>query len=399
MAIVQLQRGGWLWVAEDEREPIAGRVYAEPHRQSGKRDIVEFLGAAVERSGGRLLSITRHTRAPWHVSAVSGEGLRLAAMVYAFRCTTRPIRGREPDERRIQLRYGGEDRWGEQPVGFDPSRSEPTVMVGVDLDAEVLVAIDPVLYDPLPSGISIEYKAAAIEAAAEAGWHVWERETRPGRRRDPRREGVETLVALRPDRFLDWISFEAEAQSLGLEHGLRFRAAERAGQRPTSLHHELEADFELSAAEILDVIASARRLGVAVRGGVAERHLERVLAADPHVRTVSPIDVDGEPDFEVALLDGRVERVECKVISPTPYADGTPKVEVQKTRGSKGDPASRFYAPSQFHVIAACVWPVSGRWEFRFRRTSGLPLHPDHPGRLAVMHRVDDGWSSAYPAE
>lgn len=384
-------------VVDEGTDPIAGRVYAESHRQSGKRDLVQFMGQAVAESGGRLLNITSHTRAPWHISALTRDGARLAAMVYAFRCTTRHIKGREPDERRIQLRYGGEDRWGEQSVGFDPSRGEPTLMVGIDLEAGVFVALDPTLYDPLPSGISIEYKLHTIETARTSGWHVWERVTRPGRRRDPRRDSAETLVAFTPDRFLDWIAFEAEAQALGLDHGLRFRAAERAGPRPRSLHHELEEDFELPASEILDVISSARRLGVAVRGGVAERHLERVLRADPSLRDVVPIDVDGEPDFQVKLHDGRTERVECKVTSPEPYADGHPKVEVQKTRGSKGDPASRFYSPTQFEVVAACVWPVTGRWEFRFRRASELPRHPSHPDRLAVMHRVDETWDHRYP--
>jgi len=384
-------------LVDGQAEPIAGRVYADAHRQSGKRDVVDLLADAVWASGGRLLNITTHTRAPWHVAAVTPEGGRVAAMVYAFRCTTDPIKGRDPEERRFQLRYGGEDKWGAQEVGFDPSSAEPTVMLGVHTEARAFIAVDPRLYDPLPSGISIEFKLHDLEETAASGWRVWEREARPGRRRDARHEGVETLVAFTEDRCLDWLAFEAEAQALGLDHGLRYRAAQRAGRRPPSLRHELEEAFELSAAGILDVIADANRLGVAVRGGVAERHLERVLGQQDDVVGVTPIDEDGRPDFEVELVDGSTELVECKVSSPETYADGAPKVEVQKTRASKGDPASRFYQPSQFHVLAACVWPVTERWEFRFRRTEDMPRHRKHADRLAVMHRVDDRWTTTYP--
>lgn len=319
-------------------------------------------------------------------------------MVYAFRCSTGPIKGRDPAERRFQLRYGGEQQWGAQPVGFDPSGAEPTVMVGIDLHTGAFVAVDPALYDPLPSGISIEFKTEHVEAAVLDSWAVWEREARPGRRRDARHGGFETLVTVRDDRFLDWIRFEAEAQSLALDHGLRYRAAERAASGSAPLRHQLEADFQLSAGEILDVISQASRLGVAVRGGVAERHLRRALAADPQVTTVDSIDEDAQPDFKVTLADGRVERVECKVCSPKRYASGDPKVEVQKTRGSQGDAASRFYEPAQFEVLAACLWPVTGEWEFRYRRTTAMPRHPKHPDRLAVMHPVDGGWTDRYPS-
>lgn len=384
-------------MAQEKREPIAGRVYAEAHRQSGKHDLVQLVAEAVSASGGRLLNVTSHTRAPWHVAAATPRGGRLAAMVYAFRCTTTPIKGRDRDERRFQLRYGGEDKWGAQEVGFDPSSAEPTVMLGVHTEARAFIAVDPRLYDPLPSGISIEFKLHQLEEAVASGWHVWEREARPGRRRDARHEGVETLVGFTEDRFLDWLVFEAEAQALGLDHGLRYRAAQRAGRKPVSLRHDLEQAFELSAAEILDVIAEANRLGVAVRGGVAERHLERVLARQDNVARVTPIDEDGRPDFEVELVDGSVELVECKVCSPESYADGAPKVEVQKTRASKGDPASRFYRPDQFHVLAACLWPVTDTWEFRFRRSRDMPRHGTYADRLAVMHRVDDAWTDTYP--
>jgi hypothetical protein len=97
---------------------------------------------------------------------------------------------------------------------------------------------------------------------------------------------------------------------------------------------------------------------------VAEHHLGCRLAEGPAVRGVQPIDRDGG-DFEVQLADGTSPLVECKNAAPATYADGAWRVEVQKTRASKNDPASRFYRATQFDVVAACVFSSTGQWDFR----------------------------------
>jgi len=71
-----------------------------------------------------------------------------------------------------------------------------------------------------------------------------------------------------------------------------------------------------TSSEILDIIAGRNRLAVAVRGGVAEHHLERVLRNDPQVAGVRRLDVDSMHDCDVTLRDGRTLRVECKKRRP-----------------------------------------------------------------------------------
>jgi hypothetical protein len=250
-------------------------------------------------------------------------------------------------------------------------------------------------------GISIEFKQADLDRASRDGWHVWERENRPGRRRGATRvrEGLETIVAFRPERLLAYIGFERRATGLRLYPPLRFRAAEIAAIDPVlpdaSGGHELEEEFDLSSQEILEIIANRSRLSVAVRGGVAEHHLLLRLREDPDVAAASQIDVDGQPDVDITLADGERVLVECKNVSPHPYSDGSPKVEVQKTRSQKDDPAGRFYRPEQFDVVAACLYAVSGVWEFRYKATAAMARHPQHPDRLAVLHRVDATWSAS----
>jgi hypothetical protein len=104
---------------------------------------------------------------------------------------------------------------------------------------------------------------------------------------------------------------------------------------------------------------------------------------------------EGPPDYFVQLRDGRALTVEVKNASPTLYADGTPKVEVQKTRASRSDPLSRLYTPDAFDLLAACMWAPTGDWTFKWRRSSDLVRHPDHPDRIRPIQRITSEWADS----
>lgn len=141
--------------------------------------------------------------------------------------------------------------------------------------------------------------------------------------------------------------------------------------------YPLETEFELSADEILAVIARSPRCKQMVKGFVAERHLEDVLnqlKAEGVVKSVERLDADGEPDFQVKSVAG-TSRVECKmVMSQKPYANGDLKVDFQRTRNSPGNPLSRFYKRGDFDIVAACLYNQTKKWEFRYIRTADLPI-------------------------
>jgi hypothetical protein len=375
-------------------KPIGGRAYARSYSVTGRRDLHAYLESAVLASGARNLFASEPTVAPFLFSLETPEAERLALMIYAFRANPPPIKGRPADEHRIQIRYGSEASWiaESHPVGQDEAQVDVTLVLGVHPHSDLLVGLDPLLYAELPMGISVEFKDAEVEAVSKSGWEAWERETRPGVRRTSARtpEGLETLVGFGPNRLLDYARFEREATGLGLDPPLRLAAAERtATEGAASSLHELEQEWGLSGNEILDLINRRFRLKVATRGGVAEHHLARVLSTDPGVAEVVPIDEDAKPDLQVRLADGRSLLVECKNVSPTPLKDGTIKVEVQKTRGKAPE---RYYLPSQFDAVAACLWPVTGKWEFRYQRSDALKASPAHPGRIAPIQHLDDSW-------
>ena len=162
---------------------------------------------------------------------------RLGLLVYLFRATRVVTRQRPTDEHRIQVRYGSETSWHtqEHDLGFDIAGVDVTAVLGVHRDADVLIALDPARYDPLPMGISIEFKDAAVNAALRDGWHVWQRDTIPGVQREARTtEGFDTVIALRPDRLIDLLRFEREATALCLDPALATAPPSRSGRDRTA---------------------------------------------------------------------------------------------------------------------------------------------------------------------
>jgi hypothetical protein len=379
----------------------SGRSYARIYVRVQRRRHHAFVEQAVERSGGRILSSSGPRSAPVFLGLEASGGERLGLCAYVFLANRRETRNRPQDEHRLQVRFGNVNdpawRAQEHPVGFDPLGVDVTLVLGVHLDANLVIALDPLVYDPLPIGISVFFKDAEIDEARRKGWHVWERDNISGARRpSPRTQlGVETVVALAPERLLDYVRFERDAQALRLDPALRFTAAEAAASqgRPVGLH-ALEQEFGLPGPEILDIIRERPRLGMAVRGGVAERHLHRALEGNREVARIELGMQEGPPDFFVRLRSrrGRVA-VECKNASATAYADGTPKVETQKTRASKGDPKSRLYDPAQFDVVAACMYGPWRRWDFRYKRSALLERDSAYPDRIAAIQRIDESWA------
>ncbi|WP_314648766.1 hypothetical protein [uncultured Microbacterium sp.] len=380
-------------------DTIAGRSFGEVYRVQNRFDLHDFLLNAVEASGGRVIYASEPTRAPVYLGVQLPSDERIGLLVYPFRITNNQIPNRPPDEVRGQLRYGSEASWRrEHPVGRDIGGIDVTMILGIDPIAEVAVGLDATLWDPLPMGISFYLKQADVDAAIASGWHVWEKKNKPGRKRENARSplNLETVVAFTPQHFIDYARLERRATSLRLDPPLRFAAAEaivrERSQRETQGRHVLEEQFALSSEQILDIIGGRNRLAVAVRGGVAEHHLEQQLEASAQVLRSQRLDADALHDFDVDLTDGRVLRVECKNASPKTFADGSYRVEVQKTRASKGDPASRFYPVDGFDVVAACLFSATGEWQFRFARTLDLKRHEVFPDRLAPIQRITDLW-------
>lgn len=388
-----------------EDELLAGRAFGEVYRVQGRSDLHDFLVHAAEASGGRVLYVSDPGRAPVYLGVQLDSDERIGMLVYPFRITRNTIKNRPNDEVRGQLRYGSEDSWKrEHPIGRDIAGVDVTMILGIDLAEGVLLGLDATLWDPLPMGTSFYAKEAEIEQAKTTAWHVWEKVNRGGNKRTEARSptNLETVVAFTPDRLIDYARLERRATALRLDPPLRFSAAtamtDRALSDEPQRRHVLEKQFALTSEQILDIIGGRNRLSVAVRGGVAEYHLEQQLTGAPGIASVRRLDVDAMHDFDVTLDDGTFLRVECKNASPKTSASGAFKVEVQKTRASKGDPASRFYAADGFDVVAACLFSPTGRWEFRFGRTADMTRHKDFPDRLAPIQPITDHWVDSLPA-
>jgi hypothetical protein len=376
---------------------LAGRTYVPKlyNINSRRRPVLELLHRAVEESGGRVVSCSfpEAMVAPVFLGAEDEDGHRYGMLLYPFTTTRRAIRNRPDAEHRFQFRFGDpvHHRQEPNPLGRDPAGVDVTLVIAVDPERDLIVGLDPLVYAELPIGVSGYYRDQHESAVATRGWSAWSKEKQKPRGRDGHDwEGLESMVGLRPHRFLDYVRFEALATSLGLDTALRVSLAKKftAGRVD---RHTLEDLFGIDAATILDIVDSNFRLGVAVRGSVAEHHLGRLLATQPSVAAYEPIDQDGKADFLITLHDGRRLTIECKNALRETYKDGDAKVETQKTRDSG---AGRKYTFDAFDIVAACMFSVTGRWTFRFKWSRELVPWAKDPSRIGAIQRIDATWST-----
>jgi hypothetical protein len=378
---------------------LAGRTYIPKlyHINATRQPVVDLIEGAVAASGGRLVSCSfpEAKVAPLFLGAEDKDGHRYGMLLYPFTTTRRTIKNRPDAEHRFQFRFGDPTRHRAEPnpLGHDPTGVDVTLVLAVDAESELIVGLDPLVYAELPIGISGYYRDEHEASVAADGWSAWSKakETPRGSTRERAWEGLESMVGLKPERFLDYVRVEALATSLGLDTALRISLAERF-RTGTVDRHTLERLFGIEAATILDIVEANFRLGVAVRGSVAEHHLGKLLGTEPSIASFEPIDEDGKPDFRITLDDGRRLTVECKNALRETYKDGDAKVETQKTRDSG---AGRKYAYDSFDIIAACMFSITGRWTFRFKWSRDLVPWNLDPTRIGAIQRIDTTWSTS----
>ncbi|SEB36101.1 hypothetical protein SAMN04489807_0135 [Microbacterium hydrocarbonoxydans] len=346
------------------------------------------------------MSESPHTRVPFFFGVQTNVGERLGLLIYPVRLTNVPTKNRPKGEHHAQVKFGNPSQWRSEvhPIAFDVAGVDTTLFLGINATERRFVGLDPALWNPMPLGVSFYAADGDFHEMGAEGWHAWEVDTRGGARNEARTpEGFESRVAFTPERFLDFARFERRASELGLDTALRVKLGQQFrdrsfADRAARSTHPLEEQFGLDAARILDLIAERRMLTTAVKGGVAEAHLEEQMSVHPSIERITRRTDDRSADFDVQLKDGRAYVVECKNVSPSLLADGTVQVETQRTRNSKNDPTARLYRVDAFDVVAACLFSVTGSWTFKFVRTSQLTEHSKYPGFLATKQQVDDRW-------
>jgi hypothetical protein len=352
---------------------------------------------ALEAQGCRIIHPPEPDQAPFVFTFETLSGERIGVVAYAFTATRTVTKNRPEDERSFQVKYGSKLSNNSHKVFQDPTGLYTTVFLGISPDEGFFVAVDPEAHNPTKFFIRIEFKDRNAADIKRDGWVAWER-SRINREDEP----VEVMVGGTKEHFLDLIRFERAAQ--GLDAGNRQLLAQKrelfirspAGSgkatKLAKIAHPLAKELALSPDEVLDVIAGAQRLKMAVRGWVAERHLKDVLARTPGITYCEPINKEGAADLHVRVGTGPLLTVECKNVLRETYKDGLPRLDFQRTRASKADPCSRYYAPNDFDVVAACLHAVTEQWEFRYILPGTLPDHAKCVGKLGNNLRVDSKW-------
>lgn len=369
-----------------------------PVSRKHREPLVGFIIESLESSGCRIIRCSPPAIAPFRISFETADGERMGILAYAFYANKKPTKNRPQDEYRFQLKYGPNTSELHE-LWQDPYGLYTTLLVGVSPEEEFFVGYDPVLHSPTKHYISLEFKESFVETIKREGWSQEERQ-RQSRGFD---EPVEVIVGGTASSFLDYVRFEREA--VGEDQGHRSLLAENRGtilrpslavpgDRPgeSPYVHSLAEELELSATEVLDLIASAKRLKMAVRGWVAEEHLVRRLREVDGVTDCDRIDTEGSPDIQLRFEKSDLLYVECKNVLRK-LRGGLPNLDFQRTRASKADPCSRYYSQDDFDVVAACLHAVTQKWEYAFNVTGAMKEHDKCRGRLSNKVSIDEAWT------
>jgi hypothetical protein len=373
-------------------------------KPSDREPLIRFMVDALRNQGCRIIHVPQPNVAPFRITFETPQGERLGVIAYAFLANNNEIKHRPADEHRFQIKYGG-DLSGLHEIWQDPYGLYVTLLVGINPKNGFFVAADSVLRNPTRFSVSVEFKDKQVEAILQDKWVAWERERRPGKK--PQDEPLfEVLVGGTSDQFLRLIRFEREAW--GEEPGERHYLAEHfvhtalvtasrelvaSSPMITPEHlHSLAKEFALPERKVLDLISERRMLKMAVRGSVAEEHLVNALQTVPGVQDCHRLEDDRGPDVALTF-QGRRVTVECKNSSRVRTKEGYEKIDLQRTRASKSDPCSRYYKPSEFDLVAACIHAVTEKWEFKYASTKELDAHGTCVGRLSNNVKLDRRWT------
>lgn len=363
-----------------------------------RKPLVDFMRDALTAAGCRIIAASDASEAPFRMTFETPDGERLGIVAYAFLITRTPTLNRPHDERSFQIKYESKQKNNEHEVWQDPAGLYTTLFLGIAPSEGFFVGVDPEMHNPTKFFIRFEFKDEHADVIKSTGWSVWERQKRIRSAEEP----VEIVVGGVKDNFLRYVYFERAAK--GLDQGHRQLLAEESHsfRLPTMQHqaldevaatrHPLAREFEMNAVEILELIANARRLKMAVRGWVAEEHLRAAIARMPEIAECRKLDAEGGPDLAVRLHGGPLLTVECKNVLRRVSAEGNARVDFQRTRASKADPCSRYYTSNEFDVLCACLHAVRLQWEFAYIRPLRLQAHSRCVGRLASNVIVDYRW-------
>ncbi|WP_313898752.1 hypothetical protein [Methylobacterium sp. J-067] len=374
---------------------------------AARQPLIDFMLTALEGAGCTILFKSDASKAPFVITFETSAGERMGVVAYAFRAKRTPTRNRPVDERSFQLKYGSLEEYRDantHTLWQDPTGLYTTLLVGIDPEEGFFVGVDPEMHNPTKFFIRLEFKDRHAEEIKARSWFAWERDHRGAKALE---QPAEVLVGGTGESFLRYVQFERAAQ--GLDQGNRQLLAERperfsapistgeeteAREAATVAEHPLLRELELTSDEVLEVIAGAKRLKMAVRGWVAEDHLRRTLMKVEGVTECERLEGDGNPDIRLRYRDRLPLLIECKNVLRVRNKAGEPRVDFQRTRASKSDPCSRYYAPTEFNVVAACLHAVTEAWEFRYALTTALPQHQRCVGKIASNVAVGEGWSS-----
>jgi|TARA_Y100000310_G_scaffold331382_1_gene404834 hypothetical protein len=131
------------------------------------------------------------------------------------------------------------------------------------------------------------------------------------------------------------------------------------------------------------------RFGVSLKGALSQIRHKLYLESLGYSVETTQSDNRGLPDFivEGVTMEHKRARKQC-------YADGTYKVEIQKSRGER---KTRLYDIDFSNVVSADISEHTGKKnDYRYAFTSNLEVDKNLKSKIKSLQRIDENWTSSF---
>ena len=146
------------------------------------------------------------------------------------------------------------------------------------------------------------------------------------------------------------------------------------------------------AEELVEYANNNKMLAVAIKGALSEiRHKNHLSKSGYKVSRIEESDNLGLPDFQI---EDNISMEHKRARNQT-YADGSLKVEIQKSRNSGKCKSNRLYDEGFCDIVSVDISEHTGKTnDYRYIKTTDLEKDSQFPNKIKALQRESRHWKS-----
>ena len=328
--------------------------------------------------------------APFEFIIRTPTGDRVELVCYAFTANSdiNKAVGRPTSTAFRTKKYGSDfDRY--HNIFIDPEGHKVTRSCSACISTgRLFIAVDPRMHTPTWFSRTVrEFKTPDLNRPRRRNWHGWQRDRSDARRKQLRPENLQTETVISSDRTSSCVTSSSSAwpavSIVARGCFLSDRIEESCRRRillPAPGRHPLELQLGLPAT--IFSTSSLEHSGWQRRCNAAVSQSTTCISICGRYPDCGTSATSSKMASQISkLVQTKTLLDECKNVLARPQK-GLP-VDFRRRARQRPIPAAVTTNRRSSKVLAACLHPITKRWEFRFTQTKTLEPHRTCVGRLA----------------